>query len=1567
MNDGQNATQSHTSWRGLIAALMAALLVLIGVQAPVAAAAATSGVTLSVDYGGETYGDTTVVTPGTSYTARLQYSVPDLTPGGTVTIGVPDGVTVPAEALSVPAGNTIIASLGLDAAGDVVVTFRDPLDRTIDQGVVSFDFRFDPPQSGTGYRDITWDVPGAPLTTRLIVKDADDELRPPLTDRQEKTAGDPGLGRFVSRAADGVVTLADGITAAPISYTIAIDAADARGGLVVSDTISEFLAFDPDSFAAELTAWDEDGFNKTTVPFALPEPAVDGRTFAIEGIDLPAGSQLRLTYTAHVRADQVEALRAALQEQADAVGEDGGTYAVAMKNNAVIDGADRSTTVSIGGWIAAAPRPDLGRAFSKGSNLSGQTRIALDDEGRLAEPVDVTYTLRADLTQFAAFVGTRHELTRNVVITDALPEQIEWAGEDFLRVTAGDLELTRAPGDVSAGDFAGDAYVGMYRLADDGKTLHINVGRDTSRSYAFEAAARITTLEGLRTRQPGTEQPQVDTMYTAENTARFEFRASGDENRTVRTTLYLPMPPGSVINDPAEFRKSTAGTVQVRPGERAQVAFTFSLAAGSVPDLRKSRIVDEVNREVFDLSDLGAIRDSITGSYDGQGGLTGADVDLTLNEAGELVLTPSADFGAGLPAWMNLDGELTRRLELTLTLPTRVLEGKQTIDVSNAARVEGDDRQEYTWYSEAKGTATSYGDELEVEKTLYSGAGEWTQNLRVELDDEGQMTQDEFVYRVRLIPHGGYFGVAIVPLADALPDGVTFLGFVSDANLESGDVDPQTSVDIGGNVRATWDAAANTVHIQQKPGTTLPQGAEAHVNFKVRVDSFTADVGITNQVRAASATITPSDGFPLMILKRDTLRPDEVITDRDARFTVTAPDGSVITDEAYVVDGRLVVAGPNGSDRAIVVPEEPDGGVPAGRYTVTETRAPAGYERSDAQLEVTIREDGSSSPATLYNTPLSLFALGDEAWIDADRDGVRDGDEDPLAGVTVELLTAGGEVLRTTTTDEAGRYLFDLLPAGEYRVRFVLTDEQAARYTFTERTAGGDTTADSDADRESGESGVIVLGDENPHLVPGDAYEHGRVRALRGIDPTWDAGVVTKTYAIGDVAWIDDNRNGVQDEGEPALPGVTVELRDEAGKVLATAETDAEGRYLFDGLEAGDYRLRFVLDEQQRQAYVFTRSTVGDAAVDSDAGASEERWIGETDVIRLGDENGQLTRDYDTPLSATEGIDPTWDAGVVTWSYAIGDVVWIDENRDGLQDEGEPALPGVTVELRTEAGALVGTTVTDEEGRYLFDDLAEGVYQVRFTLTEQQRRLYEFTLPTAGDAASDSDADPATGLTALIALGPDNPGLTAEYPHAALKATHGIDPTWDAGVLPKLWVEVGDLVWIDENRDGRQSTGEPGIPGVVLTIVGPDGKPVTDVHGQPVGPQKTDENGRYLFTGLPVLQEGESYTVSIDRDASADALAGLLPTLSGIGDRAGDSSEWSAASRGLTMDRDQDLTLDFGFVRPLDAAAGEGEQADRPGLATTGGAVGATLIGVAVFLVLAGLGLYITRRRHDAA
>ena len=113
---------------------------------------------------------------------------------------------------------------------------------------------------------------------------------------------------------------------------------------------------------------------------------------------------------------------------------------------------------------------------------------------------------------------------------------------------------------------------------------------------------------------------------------------------------------------------------------------------------------------------------------------------------------------------------------------------------------------------------------------------------------------------------------------------------------------------------------------------------------------------------------------------------------------------------------------------------------------------------------------------------------------------------------------------------------------------------------------------------------------------------------------------------IGDRVWFDADRDGQQGPGEVGIEGVTVELIDDGtGTVMATTTTDADGLYLFDGVAAGTYRVRF----SAPAGFVgFADPNVGDEAVDSDALApSEEATVAETAPFALAAGESNLAVD----------------------------------------------------------------------------------------------------------------------------------------------------------------------------------------------------------------------------------------------------------------------------------------------------------------------------------------------------
>ena len=97
-------------------------------------------------------------------------------------------------------------------------------------------------------------------------------------------------------------------------------------------------------------------------------------------------------------------------------------------------------------------------------------------------------------------------------------------------------------------------------------------------------------------------------------------------------------------------------------------------------------------------------------------------------------------------------------------------------------------------------------------------------------------------------------------------------------------------------------------------------------------------------------------------------------------------------------------------------------------------------------------------------------------------------------------------------------------------------------------------------------------------------------------------------------------------------------------------------------------------------------------------------------------------------------------------SVPLGDLVWYDSNANGIQDAGEPGIPGITVHLFNASNATVATTTTDTHGYYSFSgsDLSPGMYSIQFVLPQN----YRFSPQNNGtDDTTDSDANRSTGRT----------------------------------------------------------------------------------------------------------------------------------------------------------------------------------------------------------------------------
>lgn len=128
--------------------------------------------------------------------------------------------------------------------------------------------------------------------------------------------------------------------------------------------------------------------------------------------------------------------------------------------------------------------------------------------------------------------------------------------------------------------------------------------------------------------------------------------------------------------------------------------------------------------------------------------------------------------------------------------------------------------------------------------------------------------------------------------------------------------------------------------------------------------------------------------------------------------------------------------------------------------------------------------------------------------------------------------------------------------------------------------------------------------------------------------------------------------------------------------------------------------------------------------------------------------------------------------------YNLGDRVWIDTNKNGIQDDDEVGLKDVKVTLNGD-DILPVTVKTDADGKYLFKKLRDGSYTVEFEIKEG----YEPTTANAKGSTEDKDSDASVAEGAEVATatgkieGADNMNvdfgvIESEVKKGSFKETH---------------------------------------------------------------------------------------------------------------------------------------------------------------------------------------------------
>ncbi len=639
-----------------------------------------------------------------------------------------------------------------------------------------------------------------------------------------------------------------------------------------------------------------------------------------------------------------------------------------------------------------------------------------------------------------------------------------------------------------------------------------------------------------------------------------------------------------------------------------------------------------------------------------------------------------------------------------------------------------------------------------------------------------------------------------------LPVGykVTTQNVITTTDLLDSDVDPSTgktqSTNLeGGESDTSWDMGI------YKP---------ASIGDKVWLDSNANGIQESNESGVANVTVTLYDKTCAVAVGHDALgnviAPQ--VTDNNGYYNFM----NLIPREyclgfSSIPTGYVVSPSNQGSDNS-------DSDVNPISYRTITTTLVSG--ENDGSWDMGLYEPAS---------------IGNVVWLDTNGNGIKDANETGVKGVSVTLykgdcttivtLDNSGETISKQITNANGIYNFGNLTPSEYCLGF----ELPAGYEVSPQNQGDE---DSDSDVNPMTQKAVAT-----TLSSGESDTH------------WYLGIY-QPATIGNVVWDDKNANGLQDNNEIGVSDVNVTLyngdcttraMNRDGTILPNVTTDANGVYTFTNLMPNDYCIGFTIPT----GYVVSPQNSGDDNKDSDV-------------------NPATNRAGRTTLSSNE-TDSSWDMGIYQ-PATLGDKVWLDTNRDGIQDANESGVKEVKVTLyAADCTTALKSLKTDVKGNYLFTNLVPNTYCVGFSEIPEG---YVLTAQDIKNDTTDSDAKRATGKTIVTTL------ESGEH-----------DMTWDAGIY-KL-SSIGDYVWYDENKDGLQNTEETPVADVKVTLYESDCETA-------IKETRSDSTGHYLFDNLepneycvgfdelptgyqftPNFEEGEDRTL----DCSVDPGTGKTPII----------------------------------------------------------------------------------------
>ncbi|HET8798500.1 MAG TPA: SdrD B-like domain-containing protein, partial [Thermoanaerobaculia bacterium] len=1006
---------------------------------------------------------------------------------------------------------------------------------------------------------------------------------------------------------------------------------------------------------------------------------------------------------------------------------------------------------------ATTPTPNLDLGYVA---LPGTDFISLVlSVAKSANPT-VVGTAAGSTTQFTLSTKTNAYPIDGVTVVDTLPPNWQYtAGSTTLiRPDLTTLSGAAANPTITGAGTAANPFVLTWSAAQTGGSMSPNQEIRITFTAATTAAMATGTLSQNRVVSTGTRtlgSPAVVQTFSATD---FAYVASGAVQITKSSNAATPAYPGDTFTYTATITNPGAAGTNLLSGISLYDALpTGVTSVAGTTTLSHSTVADSFNSASFALNT--GTRNWTAGwaENDAAGAGTGAgDIQIA---AGALRLDNSNSNEPTISRAVSLTGATTARL----TFRYRTDTGVDAADIFNILAGTG-------------GTGGAFGTTV---GTITGITGATTGIFTGTVPISGN-TAIRFTF-----PGGSYQGATENIFIDDV--SITYNVSVTGGNPPDL-ISAETLYSfVGGqSITATFNVTVNNPF--PVPGTSQITNTAATTSVQIPAQvtaSVTDEVSNPSMLSAsvagrlwldANADGTQNIGEPGL---------DNVLVTLKDQF------GTPITTTYTDSNGRFLFTGvPPGNGYYVEATAPPNpGGYPAG---LTQSFPGANNDRSTT---FNLAAGQNYNQAFLgYTATPTTAAFGDLVWVDIDSDGVRDAGEIGLGGAALTLyrdshgngiLEPGTDTLVATTTSASdGSYLFSGVtpnPAG--------TDT----YFVAATTPGGYTAS-------------TPLSVRFQNVVPGNSY----LSADFGFVP------INPTFSITDRVWYDANGNGLF-AGENGIGGVTVDLLDAAGNVIATTATAADGTFTFSGLPGGgaDYTTR-ITDTSNVLADYFGTTAFA--------------------IARERAENN-------LNASVNRSASPSYGFNV---SRSIGDTVYNDINGNGVQDAGEPGLAGVTVSLyrdnvaplgQINAGdTLLATVVTDANGNYLFSGLSNGNYII--------------SVPNQ------------SGYTYIAGTRPDTDGAASGIQLAATIAGGGNDLTRDFGFQAVTPRAISGTLWNDANTNGAINAGEGRFQNVTVEVLSTGaGAGTVSVTNNSKTVTGVGTNFTSLSPGDPIVLGGVTYRV----------------------------------------------------------------------------------------------------------